>query len=39
MDSEIDIEDKIEIIKKELPNEYQVIENLVDILKKYSSEE
>lgn len=39
MDSEINIVNKIEVIKKELPKEYEVIEKLVDILEKYNSEE
>jgi len=39
MDTEINIENKIEVIKKELPKEYEVIKNLVDILEKYNSEE
>lgn len=39
MDSEKNIESKIEIIKEELPKEYKIIETLVDILKKSSSEE
>ncbi|WP_263457703.1 hypothetical protein [Romboutsia faecis] len=39
MDSEINIADKIEVIKKRLPKEYEVIEYLVDILERYNSEE